>query len=323
MKQLSKPTLMYLRFVTVALVGMALIGFVGLVQWQPPAVAKPRPAGAVPAVYTVYDHTGAPLAVFTKGARTVVMKGPSRTFAEPSSTTATITTNDWVRLYPTVFDGTVDREWLAKMANENNNRSSADILQTAMQYIANAPTVKVNGKVISSDAGYGPLTDDSDRRGGSDFNDYLGIPYTYNGVVDRPEPQQFGDLDCSGFQRMVWGYRNGMPLELQPTGKAIPRRAFQILSSAPGIVVVPDTNKQIVDFSRLQTGDLVFQSVEPADNGIIDHIGLYLGIDSQGHRRFISSRKAANGPTFGDIGGRSVLDGNGLYASNFRAVRRL
>jgi hypothetical protein len=50
---------------------------------------------------------------------------------------------------------------------------------------------------------------------------------------------------------------------------------------------------------------------------------MYLGIDSGGHHRFISSRKTANGPTLGDTGGRSILDGTGFYAVAFRSARRL
>jgi hypothetical protein len=50
---------------------------------------------------------------------------------------------------------------------------------------------------------------------------------------------------------------------------------------------------------------------------------MYLGLDAGDHQRFISSRKGANGPTMGDFKGKSILDGTGLYARAFRAVRRL
>ena len=55
-------------------------------------------------------------------------------------------------------------------------------------------------------------------------------------------------------------------------------------------------------------------------------VGLFLGVDSAGYHRFISSRKSINGPTLGDYKGRSILEpvnGTGLYAHAFRAVRRL
>ena len=55
----------------------------------------------------------------------------------------------------------------------------------------------------------------------------------------------------------------------------------------------------------------------------LDHVGMYLGRDTNGHYGFISSRKTADGPTMGDRGGKSILDGTGLYARTFRAVRRV
>lgn len=70
---------------------------------------------------------------------------------------------------------------------------------------------------------------------------------------------------------------------------------------------------------------MVFFDLEPPSeeepeaepDGIIDHVGMYLGLDRDDfrrgiprHHRFISSRKSTNGPTFGDKGGRpSILDG--------------
>jgi cell wall-associated NlpC family hydrolase len=73
----------------------------------------------------------------------------------------------------------------------------------------------------------------------------------------------------------------------------------------------------------LQAGDLVFFDADPEDGAAIDHVGMYLGRDERGHRRFISSRKGANGPTLGDVRGASILDGPGLYAKGFRSARRL
>lgn len=50
---------------------------------------------------------------------------------------------------------------------------------------------------------------------------------------------------------------------------------------------------------------------------------MYLGLDTLGQHRFVSSRKSIDGPTMGDYRGRSTLNGIGLYAMAFRAVRRL
>jgi cell wall-associated NlpC family hydrolase len=317
---------------------IVLIGLGFIVHWQsrivePDGSASPSSKStatqafpaveAAPEQTVVHDAAGAVLATLTQGARTVVMHGPSRTFAEPKHTNTTITTSDWIRLYPTAFTGTVDNVWLARMAAENTKHSTPDLIETAMQYIVGAPTITdATGRTIAGDAAYGPEQFDDGRQEGSDFNDYIGISYVFGSVTDKPDIAQLGSLDCSGFMRMVWGYRNGMPLELQPTGTAIPRRAYQILQSSPGVVVMPNTGRQITGFSSLQVGDIVFHDASTDDGNQIDHLGMYLGLDSQGHHRFISSRKTANGPTFGDTGGKSVLDGKGLYAKTFRAARR-
>jgi cell wall-associated NlpC family hydrolase len=92
---------------------------------------------------------------------------------------------------------------------------------------------------------------------------------------------------------------------------------------APGVLVVPSSTRQVTDFSVLAVGDLLFFNADPGDGSQIDHVGIYLGRDTKGHHRFVSSRKRADGPTMGDIGGRSIVDGDGLYARAFRAARRL
>ena len=84
-----------------------------------------------------------------------------------------------------------------------------------------------------------------------------------------------------------------------------------------------DSTVQVTDFSRLQPGDLVFFDADAGDGPQVDHVGIYLGPDTGGHHRFLSSRKSANGPTLGDTSGKSLLDGTGLYAKSFRAARRL
>ena len=326
------------RLLTVIASVIVLIGVGFIVHWQSSSIETDGPAGsdaqhastqAFPAVKSapeqtvVHDAAGVVLATFTQGARTVVMHGPARTFAEPEHTKATIVISDWVRLYPSAFTGTVDNAWLARMAAENTKHFTPDLIELAMQYIAGAPTVTdAAGRIIAGDASYGPEQSDDKRQEGSDFNDYIGIPYVFGGVTDKSDLAQYGSLDCSGFMRMIWGYRSGMPLELQPTGTAIPRRAYQILQSSPGVVVIPNAGQQITDFSALQVGDVVFHDASTDDGNQIDHLGMYLGVDSQGQHRFISSRKTANGPTFGDTGGKSVLDGKGLYGKAFRAVRR-
>jgi cell wall-associated NlpC family hydrolase len=269
------------------------------------------------------------LATFTMGAFTVVLAGPRRRFSEGD---ASVAHAKWVRTYPAPFDGEVDPDWLQEALAANEARVP-DVLVIAMQYIRGAPALEEGGLQIAGDARYGPGTEDR-RREGSDFNDYLGVTWQYSGEPeDQPEPSQFRCLDCSGYMRMIWGYRHHLrgrgyddtvPLSFAPTPdhSTIPRRSHQIYKSAPGIIIIP-RRKHIMDFSPLDVGDLVFFDADVKDGSKIDHVGMYLGRDSHRRRRFISSRKKRNGPTLGDYKGASVLDGKGLYARSFCAARRI
>lgn len=271
---------------------------------------------------TLVYSGGALVATFTNGSRTVTLAGPSRTFAEPTYTTASVTTTTWVRLLNAPFTGTVDTAWLTARRAD----TSPDVLALTMQYIVGAaPRVNGGGLQIAGDAAYGPLQADGTRAEGSDFNDYLGVPWTYpSGTTDAPETDQFRSLDCSGFMRMVLGYRSGVPLSISPSaGTTLPRRAFEQEASGPGILVIPNTGVAPASRSKLAAGDLVFFDAATDDGTRIDHVGMYLGRDSLGYDRFISSRKTANGPTLGDYGGRSALSGTGLYATSFRSARRI
>ena len=279
----------------------------------------------------VTDSTHNWLATFTNGAYTVTLTGPVRTFTEPSATHPA-THGIWVRTLRAPFDGRVDLAWL-KSALKANKLGAPDVLAIAMQYVAGAPAVFEDDLQIAGDASYGPLKNGA-REEGSDFNDYLGIEWAYPEQVDKPEKRQRHCLDCSGFIRMVWGYRRHLPgnnfpttitlcLKPQKLRRAVPRHAFEICNAAPGILVVPDTKVQVKDFSKIGVGDLVFFDADEGDGTRLDHIGMYLGPDNGNHHRFISSRKGANGPTLGDYKGKSILDGTGLYARAFRAVRRI
>jgi hypothetical protein len=279
----------------------------------------------------VRDSNNKWLATMTDGAYTVTLAGPLRTFSEPSAAHP-VTHGVWVRTLPAPFDGKVNSTWL-NYALKANKGAVPDVVAIAMQYIARAPAIFESDLQIAGDASYGPLKDGK-REEGSDFNDYLGLEWVYPEQVDKPEKRQRHCLDCSGFIRMVWGYRRHLPgnnfpttvplcLKPQKLRRAIPRRAFEICKAAPGVVVVPNTKVQIKDFSQLGIGDLVFFDADDSDGTQIDHVGMYLGLDAGNHYRFISSRKGANGPTLGDYQGKSILDGTGLYARSFRSVRRL
>jgi cell wall-associated NlpC family hydrolase len=203
---------------------------------------------------------------------------------------------------PTAYAGfdTFVRSWLATTLADR----SPDVLAVAFEYATGAPL----------DARYAS---------GADFNDFLGRAWSYGSRVDQPEPAELGALDCSGFVRMVLGYRLGMPMSIGASSGTLPRTARDQLASAPGTVLVPNAGVQAHSLAALRAGDLVFFDASTRDGTGIDHVGIYIGRDQAGHDRFISSRRGADGPTVGDVDGASIVDGTGYWASAFRAVRRL
>lgn len=277
-----------------------------------------------PARTMVTDASGAWLATFTDGARTVTLAGPERIFAEPAHTRATVMHGVWVRLLPAPFDGRVDEAWLAAARAD----TTPDLLAAGMQYVHGAPRLRdAAGRRLAGDAHYGPADRDGRLGEGADFNDFVGVRWRHPDGTDPAEAAQRGSLDCSGFVRMVFGYRGGVPMARRAGGAdALPRRAHQMEEAAPGIMLAAREGVPPAAVEVLAPGDLVFFDVSADDGPRTDHVGIYLGVDSDGRRRFLSSRKRADGPTMGDTGGRSVLDpvdGRGLYALGFRAVRRL
>lgn len=262
------------------------------------------------------------LATFTTGSRTVSLRGQGRTFSEPSTTSASVMHNVWVRLLSAPFQGGVDETNLSALLAD----TSPDVLTIAMQYVdGSGSAADSSGLIIASNADYGPLQADGTRKEGADFNDYLGIAKDYGYRVDTPEADQFNSLDCSGYIRMVYGYRLGLPLGLEPTQSKsyIPRRAVQIYDAAPGVTLLTQGSSTTGLLDALLPGDLIFHDASTNDGTAIDHSGIYVGKDNQGNYRFISSRKTANGPTLGDVGGKSILNGSGLYARTLVAAKRL
>ncbi|MFD7019964.1 C40 family peptidase [Streptomyces sp. NPDC059928] len=273
------------------------------------------------------DADGRTVAVLTEDARTVVFTGPKRTFAEPATTGATVTTSAVIRLAPRPWHpGAQHEDWFKNWFNTALTDHGPDVLDIAAQYVrGTADRHDDKGIRYAGPATYGPMGDDDERQATADFNDYLGIDWTDpNGRHREARNDFYGSLDCSGFVRTVYGYRSGYPLEFkQPTGQALPRRAVMMAEDGPGADIIANSHRQATDLSPLQPGDLVFFDATPDVGHRIDHVGIYLGIDSTGHHRFISSRKTANGPTMGDEGGTSLLDGTGLYAHAFRMAKRL
>jgi cell wall-associated NlpC family hydrolase len=313
---------------------------VGQLRDDPPAPAAPesRVAAAsadlrflrreAPPGTTVVDVAGTVLATLTDGARTATLDGPPRTFAEPQFGGAPVTTRVWVRLLPHEWrPGAENEPWFRPWLAESVGSTEPDVLAYAAEYLDGAPERRdADGVRVGGDARFGP----PGPNGGpspenSDFYDYLGVTWRFaDRQVRRPERERYGAVDCSGFVRLVYGYRAGYPLlSGERPGPGLPRRARAMAEVGPGAVVLPDTGVPPTNLAALQAGDLLFFDLDRAPDRRIDHVAIYLGRDEAGKARFVSSRRRADGPTLGDLGGTSVLDDGGHYARSFRAAKRL
>ncbi|WP_243769680.1 C40 family peptidase [Amycolatopsis acidicola] len=281
-----------------------------------------------PARTVVTDAAGTELATFTDGSQTVVLKGPQRTFADPRFSTATVTTTAWVRLAPEAWTAqSVNASWFTNWLDTELANTRPDVLAIATDYLDGAPTrTDDKGVAYAGDASFGPeIGTGKGRDERSDFYDYLGEDWNFPDTrTQQAEPARYRMIDCSGFVRLVYGYRSGIPLRGTNTpGPGLPRRAWAIAEYGQGTAVIPNQNVRATDYDALQPGDLVFFNIDPYLGDQIDHAGIYLGLDSTGHHRFMSSRAKANGPTLGDLGGTSLLDDGGYYSQALRTARRL
>ncbi|WP_033329149.1 C40 family peptidase [Streptomyces yerevanensis] len=287
-----------------------------------------------PARSVLRGSDGQVSAVFTDGARTATLTGPARTFAEPSSTNSEISTTDWVRLMPEPWTkGAEKQKWFKDWYAEYKDSKEDDLFAFATQYQAGAQQKKdADGIVYAGDANFGPLNTAGGadlRLEQSDFYDYLGIPYPFrDGATGTPEAARARSIDCSGYMRMVFGYRARYPLmSSDDSGDGLPRTANGMARSKEGVDVLPLTGIAAKDrpsnIDQLQPGDLVFFKLDTRTGQRLDHVGMVLGYDTEGHLIFISSREEINGPTIGDVGGASRLDGNGYYAKTLRSAKRL
>lgn len=283
------------------------------------------------------DSKGQVLGTFTDGARTATLTGPSRTFAEPANTKSRVVTENWVRLMPQKWKaGAETSAWFKDWFKKYFGSEEDDLFAWAFQYVEGAPVKKdAQGIPYAGDAKFGPINPGGSigndlRKEQSDFYDYLGIPYTFrNGTTMKPEAERYRSIDCSGFVRTVFGFRGRYPLAPTDTsGDGLPRTANGIARSHEGVTVIPlqgpapwYTRPTAIDV--LQPGDVVIFKLDARTHNRLDHIGIYLGNDTDGHKIFISSREEVDGPTIGDKGGTSRLDGNGYYANYFRTARRL
>ncbi|MFJ7270745.1 NlpC/P60 family protein [Streptomyces sp. NPDC099050] len=248
----------------------------------------------------------------------------------------TVTHSHWVRLLDAPYDGNwtpavedVIRGWSGSLA--------PDVFAYAATFLPGAPPVVSGRKApvgaqVLGKAGYGKTNKEGLRPVGADFHDYMGQPWTFPGQPEKGEEAgQAGNLDCSGFVRMVYGYHMGLPLCDAPFGdrRALPRKSGAMAGDAPGVGVAtkPADNTALPANTALQPGDLLFfDANDPGDEPdeyAVDHVGFYLGVDADGQRRFLSSRKSCNGPTMADLQGSSLLDGSGTYATKLRSVHRV
>ncbi|MEU6017513.1 NlpC/P60 family protein [Streptomyces sp. NPDC047515] len=279
---------------------------------------------------------GEVLASFTDGARTATLTGPSRTFTEPAYTKSRVVTEDWVRLMPYQWKKGAEKEkWFKDWFKEFFGSEEDDLFAMAFQYVDQAPIKKDDeGVSYAGDANFGPINPSGSpgndyRLEESDFFDYLGIPYTFrNGTTMQPRPERARSMDCSGFIRTVFGYRARYPLmATDALGDGLPRTANGMARSRRGADVIELKGITSADRPKnidvLQPGDLVFFKLDRRTKQRLDHVGMYMGHDTDGHKIFVSSREEVNGPTIGDKGGTSRLDGNGYYAATLRSAKRL
>jgi cell wall-associated NlpC family hydrolase len=286
-----------------------------------------------PARSVLRDGKGAVIATYTDGARTATLKGPTRTFTEPSNTSTKVVTNDWVRLLPEPWTkGAEKQQWYKDWFKQYNGSEEDDIFAFAFQYTPGAPVKKDDqGVQYEGHAFYGPLKADGvDRAEQTDFYDYLGIPYTFrDGTTKQPSTDRLRSVDCSGYLRLVYGYRARYPLRSgNETGDGLPRTADAMARSKTGVDIIKLQGPspwyvRPTNIDVLQPGDLLFFKMDHRTGNHMDHSAIYLGPDTEGHKIFVSSRKEQNGPTIGDQGGTSRLDGNGFYAGLFRSAKRL
>jgi cell wall-associated NlpC family hydrolase len=284
----------------------------------------------------VRDDAGNWRATYTDGAFTVRHSGPSRTFSEPvmsgvTGGTQTVAHNSYVRVMTSKWpSGAMPT---AAQVDALLARTDPDMFAVAFEYVTGQPKVATpdstayNGeRWVSGDAAYG---DDV----GADFNDHLGLDWNYGssyGGTDYNETAEYGHLDCSGYVRMVFGYRLGMTLAKsgyeRPTVAIARTSAMQADSSdSVGVSIIAPQNKKPSSFGNLAPGDLVFFDSHGSDNEI-DHVGIYLGVDNEGNDRVLSSRKALDGPTMKDDAAGtnpSILNGTGYMPSGLRSARRL
>ncbi|MDQ3578558.1 MAG: hypothetical protein M3443_13380, partial [Actinomycetota bacterium] len=128
------------------------------------------------------DGTGAVVAVFTDGARTVTINGAKRTFQEAEATSSVVNTATWVRLAPQPWRaGEEKAAWFETWLRQARQDTSPDVLAIAFEYVIGAPAANnAEGVRFRGDASFGPIkASGAGRQEQSDFYDYLGVPWSF------------------------------------------------------------------------------------------------------------------------------------------------
>ncbi|MFF4170941.1 NlpC/P60 family protein [Streptomyces sp. NPDC001744] len=248
-------------------------------------------------------------------------------------TLPTVTHTDWVRVLEQPFDGTWTPALEAQIRSWAGS-TAPDVLACAAMFLPDAPAVTAGtgaaaGKQVLGQAGYGYLDPRGNRYEGADFHEYMNLGWTFpDGTYTGPSSKQVGNLDCSGYTRMVFGYHHRVPMAAgaDTSRTRLPRKSRDMVDYAPGTRIDRTTGGTPPAATLLQPGDLVLFNADSGDDSptvTVDHVGIYLGRDTNGKRRFLSSRKTGNGPTMSDLAGSSTLDGTGTYATKLHTVHRI
>jgi len=204
---------------------------------------QPEPGSASDQV--AMSANGQRLAKFTTGCRTVLLYGSQRELTD-AHTDAIVAHNMYVRLLPEPFTGELPFEWLRSQLSS----TEPDILALALQYGPLQENLfDTGGVLLAGDASYGPLREDEDgmlsgprvgrRRIGADFHDFMQVSWTApDGELVMPRAEFAGCLDCSGFVRMVFGWRSGMPLSIAPQPGYLPRYSWHMWWNGPGRTII-------------------------------------------------------------------------------------
>ncbi|WP_353944815.1 NlpC/P60 family protein [Streptomyces sp. HUAS MG91] len=249
-------------------------------------------------------------------------------------TPPSVTHDTWVRVLDEPFDGTWTAD-LERTVRAWAGSTAPDALAYAAMFLGGAPAVTggagpTAGRQVLGESGYGYLDPHGYRYEGADFHEYMGIGWTFpDGAYTGPSSKQVGNLDCSGYTRMVYGHHLGVPMAAgaDTSGTRLPRTSRAMAEYAPGVRVDRTDGSGPPAAAQLQPGDLVLFNADSGDDtealATVDHVGIHLGVDAAGKRRFLSSRKTGDGPTMADLGGASLLDGTGIYARTLHTVHRL